>query len=821
MTRLRLDGCRAEPLSSYLTALAVLRLVSEQKDPDARGWWEKGIFHLDSVLDREGLVEFFLSEYIPTPIVSPWGGGSGFYEGDNTEGMNALLASDSDRFSEYQKAIREIQTFPEMPDVTFPIKELLDQLQQKADKSKGKTKEKYLTPINDTILQAGLVPLLSPDENLLALTIEELDIKATIPRNASQSEKKRANAIKKLIASAKKVRNQIKAIKRGSGKEQIIAACRDRLNDRAVEWIDAALILDPEGKSQSPPILGTGGNEGRLDYSNGFMKNIKGMLLEHSEGSESLLSNALFDDPTEQLQFASVGQYDPGRAGGYNQGAEIETKNFPVNPWTYILTMEGAVSWASSVARRQKSAGGGYLRSPFTVRSTPVGYNSSSDKEDARAEIWAPLWRRPASYREIRLLLSEGRADVGQKSASNGIEFAEAATSLGVDRGITEFVRYSLLKRRGDNYVALPVGRFPVQIRSESDLVRELIPILAKIIVKDDDAPAKLSSARRNVDDAIYTTLLHGGATNVRKLIAAIGHLERIIAQSGYSNKPIVHRPQDLGKNMTSMGKGGYSNKPIVHRPLSGLSPKWILAADDGSIELRIATALASIGATGGVGPIRANIAPVDPVQPWKWSEGRGQTAWEGNSFTARLASVLIRRMMDAEKSGTQSNPLWGSIQIIPDDINAFIEGSVDESRIEDLLFGMTWIKWSDKTVVSDIRWKLRGKNGWQQKDYQRSLPRSFALLKLLFLPGGIEKDGERIIIKPESSIIPLLRAGRINDACTIAGRRLRATGFTPMTTAFPDGDDGLRIASTLLIPMRGERELMKLVLKPEEKNSS
>lgn len=797
MTEVCLEGCRAEPLASYLTALAVLRLVSEQKDPDARGWWEKGVFHLDSCLDKEGLVEFFCNEYIPTPIVSPWGGGSGFYEGDNTEGMSALLASDSDRFSEYQKVIREIQTFPEMPDVTFPIKELLNQLQEKADKSKGKTKEKYLTPINDTIQQADLVPLSSPDENLLALTIEELDIKATIPKNASQSEKERANAIKKLIASAKKVRNQIKSIKRGFGKELIIAACRDRLNDRAVEWIDAALILDPEGKSQSPPILGTGGNEGRLDYSNGFMKNIKGMLLENSEGSKSLLRNALFGDPTEQLQFASVGQYDPGRAGGYNQGAEIETKNFPVNPWTYILTMEGAVSWASSVARRQKSAGGGYLRSPFTVRSTPVGYNSSSDKEDARAEIWAPLWSRPAIYREIRLLLSEGRADVGQKSASNGIEFAEAATSLGVDRGITEFVRYSLLKRRGDNYVALPTGRFPVQIRSESDLVRELIPILAKIIVKDDDAPAKLSSARRNVDDAIYTALLHGGATNVRRLIAAIGHLERIIAQSGYSNKP------------------------IVHRPLSGLSPKWILAADDGSIELRIATALASIGATGGVGPIRANIAPVDPVQPWKWSEGRGQTAWEGNSFTARLASVLTRRMMDAEKSGTHSNPLWGLIRIIPDDINAFIEGNVDESLIEDLLFGMTWIKWSDKTVFSDIRWNLRGRNGWQRKDYQMPLPRSFALLKLLFLPDGIEKDGERIIIKPEPSIIPLLRAGRINNACTIAGRRLRATGFTPMTTAFPDGDDGLRIASALLIPMKDERELMKLVLNPEKKNSS
>jgi CRISPR-associated protein Csx17 len=36
---LELRGCTPEPLMSYLKALGILRLVSEQKDNNTRGWW--------------------------------------------------------------------------------------------------------------------------------------------------------------------------------------------------------------------------------------------------------------------------------------------------------------------------------------------------------------------------------------------------------------------------------------------------------------------------------------------------------------------------------------------------------------------------------------------------------------------------------------------------------------------------------------------------------------------------------------------------------------------------------------------------------------
>ena len=68
--------------------------------------------------------------------------------------------------------------------------------------------------------------------------------------------------------------------------------------------------------------------------------------------------------------------------------------------------------------------------------------------------------------------------NIGRNMAANSIEFAEAVRSLSVDRGISDFVRYNLLERRGNNYLALPTGVFNVHYKEESSLIRELNPLL-------------------------------------------------------------------------------------------------------------------------------------------------------------------------------------------------------------------------------------------------------------------------------------------------------------------------------------------------------
>ena len=46
MNTIILEGCTPEPLMSYLKALGILRIIAEQKDPDARGCWRDGAFKI-------------------------------------------------------------------------------------------------------------------------------------------------------------------------------------------------------------------------------------------------------------------------------------------------------------------------------------------------------------------------------------------------------------------------------------------------------------------------------------------------------------------------------------------------------------------------------------------------------------------------------------------------------------------------------------------------------------------------------------------------------------------------------------------------------
>jgi len=794
MTRVILDGCTAEPLGSYLKSLAVLRLIAEQKDPNAKGWWEDGTFCIESALDKEGISRFFLKEYMPTPIVAPWNGGSGFYEGDNRTGLDAILKSTSPRFVLYRETIQEIFNWSELPSAGLKVGNLIDELEQNANQKSGKAKEDLLKMVAAarTILDALHPTLIS--ENVAHFTIDELEQKSSdLNKDVSASKKEIISKIRELVNLLKKIRTEVKKTKRSAGKNEIILACRNRLCPEALGWVDAAVIIGSDEKPMWPQILGSGGNEGRFDYTNAFMDNIRQLLIDASKPAEpkELLKNALFGDNVEGYSDLSVGQFDPGRAGGYNQGFGIEQKDFPTNPWNFVLTLEGAIIWSSSIGRRDAVERKGLLKSPFTVKAKAVGYLSTKDEDAARAELWTPLWQRLLGIKELRAFIGEGRSDVGRKRAGNTIEFAEAISSLGVDRGVTEFVRYDLLKRRGDNYIALPAGRFPVTYRRESDLINELDQILQRLDIHlsktfDKMVPAEFVSARHRIDQAMYEVLLHGGTTKIKYLVAAIGQMEQLLA------------------------KGNQTKSASPSHPFFGLSPRWIAAADDGTLEIRIAAALASIKATDDVGSIRTNLEHGDPTKP-------DQTAWTGNNFSARLASVLTRRMMDAKRLSCTSNPLDAVISLVPEDIASFIEGDTNDNLVQDLLFGLMWIKWSDYKETKEMEIKLRKR--WMMPVNERIVQRSWALIKLLFLPHDIRREGyEPVRVKPESSIIPLIRAGRITDACDIARKRLYSSGFLPVKAIFPNTINGERIAAALLIPVRAEKTLMNLVLETDNK---
>ena len=110
----QLTGCAPAPLAHYLKAIGILRLVSEQVDHEARGWWDGDHFRLATKLSQEKLEAFFLYDYLPTPIFNPWGARSGFYGGRSEksarESLKEIEHSSSPRLEPFRTTIRTVRS---------------------------------------------------------------------------------------------------------------------------------------------------------------------------------------------------------------------------------------------------------------------------------------------------------------------------------------------------------------------------------------------------------------------------------------------------------------------------------------------------------------------------------------------------------------------------------------------------------------------------------------------------------------------------------------------------------------------------------------
>ena len=784
MSEVILHGCYTRPVSSYLKSLAVIRLVSEQADSNARAWWSEDRLIIDSNLDERDLIDFFVRRYAPTPMVAPWNGGSGFYDGDITKGLDAIISSTDLRFEAYRKTISEVQSWPEMPKKFDSVETILRTLEDAAKETTGKSQEKLIHQIKAIRDGMDIAAEAFGADQPGSLPLEELKKRVKNLKGGTNSPPK------VWWNEVKKARTTCKQIARGDAKEDLLIISRSRLPDNSLAWFDAATALMADGRPAYNPILGTGGNEGRLDFSNNFMQRLTELLIEGDiENSSMLLRAALFSEARPGMISAKIGQFDPGRAGGYNQGFGVETKNFKINPWDFVLALEGAVALSSSVCKKSSPGSRFYGAIPFTVGFSGVGFTSSNLEEVARAETWMPIWSRPTQYSELRYLLSEGRSQVGRRNARTGLDFTRAVSTLGVDRGIDGFERYAFLKRRGDSYVALPAGRLPVRFRPSVRILDDIDPILDRVdrfIRGFKNTPATFSSARRRIDEAIFQCSVEPRAESFTDLVCALGRLERLIAQ------------RDRHKD------------PKVNSPLQGLKPKWICQCDDGGPEVRLAVALASIRSTGKVGPIRSNLAGVDPAAPWRWATGQGQRRWHGNGLPERLAGVLAQRMMDAERLSAPNTPIEGAIELRARDVLPFLLGETDDVKIDDLLWGFTLIDWRNPGL-KELRYR------WEKPLESLPLPGGWCAMKLLYSPQKVR--GRSLSMEPR--IISLLKARRTAEAVAVAHQRLRVSDLCPLPVEADEWIDPLRQLAGLLVPIQGTRELETLVLEEKQQTDN
>jgi len=783
MHEIRLEGCRATPLAGYLKGLAVLRLVAEQGDPKAKGAWKGDVLHLYSSLSEEELVDFFMERYAPTPIVAPWNGGSGFTAGDPSEGIDAITNSTDERFVAYRSVIEQIQKWPEMRQPFETVGDVVDALQVTVAKTApGKKRTDWEALLSSEAAARQALAEELPEQAVLSTRLVELE----------SASKKSSGAARQLAAAwwkaAKKIRTSCATLERSDGKEALLTACRTRLPEDCLSWLDAAFAIRVDGTPSYSPLLGTGGNDGKLDFANNFMQRITTLLLGgESDKSRELLRASVQTVPVKGLSKAKIGQFDPGRAGGFNQGTEVETKDFKINAWDFVLMLEGACVLGGSVCKRSAAGAGGYAAIPFTVSFSGVGFSSSEQSESGRAESWLPLWGNPTGYGEVRHLFGEGRCSIGRRSARSGLDFSRAVGSLGVARGIDEFVRYAFVERRGKSYVALPAGRMPVSFKPALSSLVDVDRILDRadgFLRAFPTMPAKFESVRRRIDEAIHEVSLDPTHERFAILVRGLGRMEYLIAQRSRSKSP------------------------SLNRPLHGLRPEWVLKCDDGGTEVRIAAALASIRSAGRVGPIRSNLAGVDAARPSAWAAGSGQQHWYGNTLPDRLSGVLAKRMMDADRLSAPSTPVQAAVELSMADVIPFLYGETDDQRIEELLWGFSLVDWSQQVGLKSLR------EEWAEGIPSGPAPRGWCLLKLLHQPHKIR--GEEV--RREPRIQALLAAGRAGEAVALAHRRLRSEGLDPLPVCDGQWVDPQRQRAALLVPVRDSWQLEALVLNERDR---
>jgi CRISPR-associated protein Csx17 len=732
--QLELPGCTPEPLMSYLKALGILRIVSEQVDSTARGRWQNDVFVLESSLEEDSLMTFFLHRYSPTPLIGPWAGGSGFFGNDNRTAIEAICQSPSERFARYREVIRQAKRIVEEEGI--------------ADKPSDKVKE------------------------------------------------------------------------------QLLRRYRREMPDGFVQWMDAAMVLHAEGQAFTP-LLGTGGNDGRLDFTQNFMKRLADLALFSThlpENNQRLLRHAFLGKAIKGLGKSAVGQFSPGRSGGPNatQGMEGDPTD---NPWEFVLMLEGALMLAGALVRRLGQDSTDKAAFPFTVRPRPVGGASPAGDEmnNARGEMWLPIWERFASRAELETLFAEGRVDLAGKPARDTVGFARSIAALGVDRGIASFARYGFLRRSGKAYLAASMDRFavPDEPRRSVDLLDEVDLWLDSYrrMCSAQDIPVRFQTGLGQIESAIYVYCRMGRPEAIQEILVALGRAERELA-------------------VTAGRRGSREACP----PLGRLSLRWAVATHDGSSEYDIALALTSIQEQG-IEPIRANLEPVTFSRyRWSWVESGPHVVWNSADLATNMAAVLERRIMEGAGPGREGLALASRRRVSLPHVAQFLAEGVDDRRIEDLLWGLILLDHRQAYPEGLPRFPVEN---------APPLPRAYALLKLLFLPRPLTceqgtrqghcrwrlaRNGEEgVAIRPEPRILPLLRARRLADACRIAHQRLQVSGLNPMPSPRASGAgrandwesipalDSHRLAAALLIPISNAalNQIVEMVTRRDEQTES
>ncbi len=582
-------------------------------------------------------------------------------------------------------------------------------------------------------------------------------------------------------------------------KNMLIPNCRRLWRGPHAEWLSAAVVLDEQGNPEWPSLLGTGGNDGNLDFTNNFMQQLGTLFDLDSESgiprpaTKELLENCLWIEPANKLTNAAVGQYQPGSAGGANSSTGLASGNL-VNPWDFVLMMEGSLLFVARSTRRLDPNAFSKASAPFAVRAHATGFATPGSEKAQRGEQWMPLWRQPATLPDVATLFGEARVQLNRQTANRPVDMARAISSLGVSRGIEAFVRYGYLERDGQSTLAVPLGRIAVRHRPRSYLVDDLAGWMDRLQrrSRDKHAPARLIHSERCLANTVFAALTHDySADRWQAILQAAAAVESIQA----------------------------TGTAIEAGPIPPLRPDWVSAVDDGSAEVRLAISIASAAAGytrqgRPIDPVRHHCLPLEPgARRFKTADKRlvhdPRVVMSGRDAVADFSAIAERRLIEAGMKGQRRSRMIAATGCGArlDDLAQFLNATLDFNKIAFLARAFMAIKWDQ----------------WMSEHYLHSPHSSekpeeaWLAIRLGCLPWSLMGDKD---IPADPRIVRRLLAGDGTRAIEIALERLRAAGIRPpMQCGVTNASTARLWAAALVFPInRGSALRAAAILDPSMK---
>lgn len=760
MNEHRLAGLRSHHYSSllsYLAALGTFRVLSSQADKDARMHWDSDIPVIATTLTEEEFVDFFLMKYAPSPIISPWNGGNPLFR--DKENISDIMNSKDNRF----KCIQHSITL--MYKSYFGIIEKYHKSEEGQENSTGKRLNKMRIELS-SILNTNDLCVLTEQ---IAENIDEI--------------------ISYFVAKETKIKKELVGEQNKQIKSELIDHLRSSLPNEAIYWIDANATISSDKRMHTSPLLLSGGNDGNLDLSTQFIEHLSSIILKSQDSlSENWLLSSCFGTQNEVKMIAgkSTGYLDSHGVGGMNSAPGSDKKL--LNPWTYVLALEGTLMFACSIVRRMDSLVD-RPTAPFSIKAgSPVGHSSSTDGESlSKGELWLPHWKASVGLHELNRLFSEGRMEWNGKQSHNGIDTVRAAATLGTERGIQAFERFAILERRGQSNSALRVDRIFTAELPEIKLTSQLdswINSLSGINL------SSVAFCKYQIERSIY-------------------ELSKCPHNSALRASLLADYLSSVAMAEVALGRINLKEREKV-QPIRYLNPnEWIDYLQDDTPEMRIAIGFASLHdrAKAKRALTLANyFRPIEinngRIKGWR-EKGTLISGIDSLKLNELITNLLAKRVLDVFSIGderfeseiSQKGILIGfkyGMTVPIEDILDLYFGNLNEERIAKLISGLLLLDWSK---LDYNRFQESNKSSPSNYSY---LPTEWCILVRFFDHLPID-GGVRLTASTNWGLH--FQSNKIDELLSDALQRLKIAGLRPsVEKVIPHWNYVHRLAMTLLL---------------------